>query len=268
MPARRSGPTTTPATTTSPHDGQRTEEECRRHPQGVALLVAIRDGVGRRDRELRISGEHRGHDRPGEPADGRQRRRVAAADRDDDGDEQRRCERAGSSDRRASGRAPRRSPTPYASQHRTAATTCSAVRQSRTPAASAGAAVSGSVIHAARRSHTRTASVSRPARRPCRHPAAAPGPPRRRRTRRLAPSVTCDRWRRSPASPRTPRQRERRRSETRSRGHNERYFVLDDPVISDAEYDAALARAALDLEARFPSLVTPGFAHPATRRSR
>ncbi|HWW45637.1 MAG TPA: NAD-dependent DNA ligase LigA, partial [Acidimicrobiia bacterium] len=39
-------------------------------------------------------------------------------------------------------------------------------------------------------------------------------------------------------------------------GHNERYFLLDDPVISDAEYDALL-RELLDLEARFPSLVTP-----------
>ena len=38
--------------------------------------------------------------------------------------------------------------------------------------------------------------------------------------------------------------------------HNERYFVLDDPIISDAEYDSML-RELLDLEAEFPALVTP-----------
>ena len=38
--------------------------------------------------------------------------------------------------------------------------------------------------------------------------------------------------------------------------HNERYFVDDDPTISDAEYDA-LVRELLDLETRYPSLVTP-----------
>jgi len=39
-------------------------------------------------------------------------------------------------------------------------------------------------------------------------------------------------------------------------GHNERYFLLDDPIVSDAEYDALL-RELLDLEARYPTLVTP-----------
>ena len=38
--------------------------------------------------------------------------------------------------------------------------------------------------------------------------------------------------------------------------HNERYFVLDDPIISDAEYDALL-RELLDLEREHPELVTP-----------
>ena len=38
--------------------------------------------------------------------------------------------------------------------------------------------------------------------------------------------------------------------------HNYRYYVLDDPVISDAEYDALL-RELQDLEARFPEIVTP-----------
>ena len=40
------------------------------------------------------------------------------------------------------------------------------------------------------------------------------------------------------------------------REHNDRYFLLDDPVISDAEYDALL-RELIDLEAEHPSLVTP-----------
>src|SRR5262249_3648401 len=38
--------------------------------------------------------------------------------------------------------------------------------------------------------------------------------------------------------------------------HNERYFVLDDPIISDAEYDALL-RELVDLEREHPELVTP-----------
>ena len=54
------------------------------------------------------------------------------------------------------------------------------------------------------------------------------------------------------------------------RDHNERYFLLDDPIISDAEYDALL-RELIDLEAEHPSLVTadsptqrPGGAPSAT----
>jgi len=39
-------------------------------------------------------------------------------------------------------------------------------------------------------------------------------------------------------------------------GHNHRYYVLDDPEISDAEYDRLL-RELTELEARYPSLVTP-----------
>ena len=38
--------------------------------------------------------------------------------------------------------------------------------------------------------------------------------------------------------------------------HAHRYYVLDDPVIADGEYDR-LFRELLDLEARFPELVTP-----------
>lgn len=38
--------------------------------------------------------------------------------------------------------------------------------------------------------------------------------------------------------------------------HNYRYYVLDAPIISDAEYDA-LMRELEDLEARYPELVTP-----------
>lgn len=38
--------------------------------------------------------------------------------------------------------------------------------------------------------------------------------------------------------------------------HNYRYYVLDDPVISDAEYDR-LFRRLLELEAQYPELVTP-----------
>ena len=38
--------------------------------------------------------------------------------------------------------------------------------------------------------------------------------------------------------------------------HNHRYYVLDDPVIPDAEYDR-LMRELLDLEAAWPDLVTP-----------
>ena len=38
--------------------------------------------------------------------------------------------------------------------------------------------------------------------------------------------------------------------------HNHRYYVLDDPVASDAEYDS-LMRELRDLEAEHPELVTP-----------
>ena len=38
--------------------------------------------------------------------------------------------------------------------------------------------------------------------------------------------------------------------------HNYRYYVLDDPEVSDAEYDRLL-RELQDIEARFPDLVTP-----------
>jgi DNA ligase (NAD+) len=38
--------------------------------------------------------------------------------------------------------------------------------------------------------------------------------------------------------------------------HNERYFVFDEPVVSDAEFDA-LVRELRDLEAEYPSLITP-----------
>ncbi|MFA7455685.1 MAG: NAD-dependent DNA ligase LigA, partial [Desulfobulbaceae bacterium] len=38
--------------------------------------------------------------------------------------------------------------------------------------------------------------------------------------------------------------------------HDHRYYVLDDPVISDAEYDL-LFRELLELEQRYPHLVTP-----------
>ncbi len=38
--------------------------------------------------------------------------------------------------------------------------------------------------------------------------------------------------------------------------HNYRYYVLDSPVISDAEYDA-LMRELKELEEKYPELVTP-----------
>ncbi len=43
---------------------------------------------------------------------------------------------------------------------------------------------------------------------------------------------------------------------TQIRYHNERYHVLDDPEISDADYDA-LVRELRGLEEEFPELVTP-----------
>src|SRR3569833_1580945 len=38
--------------------------------------------------------------------------------------------------------------------------------------------------------------------------------------------------------------------------HNYRYYALDDPEISDAEFDA-LMRELQDMEAQYPALVTP-----------
>src|SRR5262249_42319866 len=38
--------------------------------------------------------------------------------------------------------------------------------------------------------------------------------------------------------------------------HNHRYYVMDDPEITDAEYDRLL-RELMDLEARHPALATP-----------
>ena len=40
------------------------------------------------------------------------------------------------------------------------------------------------------------------------------------------------------------------------RHHNERYYQLDDPEISDAEYDA-LVRELRALEEQYPALITP-----------
>ena len=46
--------------------------------------------------------------------------------------------------------------------------------------------------------------------------------------------------------------------------HNERYHRLDDPEITDAEYDA-LVRELRSIEAAHPDLVVPGVAHPDGR---
>ncbi len=53
-------------------------------------------------------------------------------------------------------------------------------------------------------------------------------------------------------------QAEKRAEELREqiRFHNYRYYVLDDPIVSDAEYDA-LMQELLALEERYPELVTP-----------
>ncbi len=48
--------------------------------------------------------------------------------------------------------------------------------------------------------------------------------------------------------------------------HNHRYYVLDDPLISDAEYDALL-RELQRLEFQFPELVVPGLPHPTGGRT-
>ena len=49
------------------------------------------------------------------------------------------------------------------------------------------------------------------------------------------------------------------------RYHEHRYYVLDDPEISDLEFDK-LMRRLQELEERNPGLVTPGFSHPAGGR--
>jgi DNA ligase (NAD+) len=55
-----------------------------------------------------------------------------------------------------------------------------------------------------------------------------------------------------------PKDAEGRAAELRAQVeyHNERYFVFDEPEVSDAEYDA-LVRELQELEARYPELVTP-----------
>jgi len=55
-----------------------------------------------------------------------------------------------------------------------------------------------------------------------------------------------------------PKEAARRAAELRREieYHNYRYYVLDSPVISDAEYDA-LMRELQALERRYPELVTP-----------
>ena len=47
--------------------------------------------------------------------------------------------------------------------------------------------------------------------------------------------------------------------------HNHRYYVLDDPEISDAEYDALLNECATSRRPT-PYLLTPDFAHAARGR--
>ncbi|CAI8049314.1 DNA ligase [Geodia barretti] len=47
--------------------------------------------------------------------------------------------------------------------------------------------------------------------------------------------------------------------------HNYRYYVLDRPEISDAQYDE-LMRELRAIEAEHPELVTPDFAYAASRR--
>jgi NAD-dependent DNA ligase len=48
--------------------------------------------------------------------------------------------------------------------------------------------------------------------------------------------------------------------------HNYQYHVLDDPLISDAEYDG-LFRRLLALEKKHPELGDPGFADPKSGRT-
>ncbi|MCC5857970.1 MAG: NAD-dependent DNA ligase LigA [Ectothiorhodospiraceae bacterium] len=61
-----------------------------------------------------------------------------------------------------------------------------------------------------------------------------------------------------PALPETENAARERLAELREEidGHNHRYYVLDSPLISDAEYDA-LMRELLAIEERWPHLVTP-----------
>jgi DNA ligase (NAD+) len=53
-----------------------------------------------------------------------------------------------------------------------------------------------------------------------------------------------------------PVRRRARELHTQLHEHNYRYYVLDDPLISDAEYDLQL-RELQDIEAQFPELITP-----------
>ncbi len=62
----------------------------------------------------------------------------------------------------------------------------------------------------------------------------------------------------TPRIPSTPRAAEKRAAELREQinHHNYRYYVLDDPVISDAEYDRLLVELQ-EIEAAYSELVTP-----------
>jgi len=48
------------------------------------------------------------------------------------------------------------------------------------------------------------------------------------------------------------------------RKHEYHYYVLDDPLISDAEYDQ-LMRKLQQLENEYPELITPDSPHPESR---
>lgn len=45
------------------------------------------------------------------------------------------------------------------------------------------------------------------------------------------------------------------------REHNYRYYVLDDPIVSDRQYDMWM-RELEELEARYPQYITPRFPYP------
>ena len=47
--------------------------------------------------------------------------------------------------------------------------------------------------------------------------------------------------------------------------HNHKYYVLNDPVISDEEYDRLLKKL-IDLEEAFPQLKSRDISHPEGRR--